>query len=58
MTDRWFIVRFKPSELLTQPVVADRVEIQNDHLALINSKGELVAMFLMEVVESWSESDF
>jgi hypothetical protein len=57
MSDRCFLVRFKPPELSTQPVIADTSEIQGDHLALINSQGKLAALFLLEVVESWSESD-
>jgi len=40
-----------------QPVIADRAEIQGDHLVFFNSKGELAALFLMEVVESWTEFD-
>jgi hypothetical protein len=57
MADRCFLISFKPPELCTQPAIADRAEIQSDHLAFINSKGKLTALFLMEVVESWSESD-
>jgi hypothetical protein len=57
MADRRFLIRFKPPKLSTQPVIAERAEIQGDHLVLFNSKGELAALFLMEVVESWSESD-
>ena len=38
-------------------MIADRAEIQGDHLVFFNSKGELAALFLMEVVESWTEFD-
>jgi hypothetical protein len=57
MADRRFLVRFKPPEMSRQPVIADRAEIQGDHLVFFNSKGDLAALFLMEVVESWSEFD-
>ena len=55
MTDRTFIVKFKPPELTIEPVVAATAEIYDDHLVLLNSKGELAALFLMDVVESWNE---
>ena len=55
MTDRTFIVRFKPRQLSTQPVIATDAEIHAEHLVLLNSTGKLAALFLMEVVESWTE---
>jgi hypothetical protein len=36
-------------------VLAVRAEIQGEHLVLLNSEGKLAAIFLLEVVESWSE---
>jgi hypothetical protein len=57
MTNRRFLVRFGPLELSTQTVIAERAEIQGDHLVFFNSKGDLAALFLMAIVESWSESD-
>jgi hypothetical protein len=57
LSDKLYVVRFKPPEISTQPVIASSVEIRDDHLILLDSKGELSALFLMEVVESWSESD-
>jgi hypothetical protein len=56
MTDKTYLVRFKPPEISTQPVVAERAEIHGEHLVFLNSKGELVALFLMEIVEGWSET--
>jgi hypothetical protein len=55
MTDRTFIVRFKPRQLSTQPVIAADAEIHGEHIVLLNSTGKLAALFLMEVVESWTE---
>lgn len=54
MTDRTFIVRFKPRELNTGSVIASTAEIQAEHIVFLNSTGELAALFLMEVVESWT----
>ena len=54
MTDKTYLVRFKPRELGIKAVIAARAEIHGEHIALLNSKGELAALFLMEIVESWS----
>jgi hypothetical protein len=54
MTDKTYLVRFKPREIGLQTVIAARAEIHGEHIALLNSKGELAALFLMEIVESWS----
>lgn len=35
-------------------VIAAKAEIHDEHLALLNAKGKLAALFLMEIVESWS----
>jgi len=35
-------------------VVAETIETQGDHLALIDSQGGLAALFLVELVESWN----
>ena len=55
MTEKRFLGRFKPRELAPQSFIAERAESQGDHLVLLTSTGELAAMFLMEIVESWSE---
>jgi hypothetical protein len=36
-------------------VSASRFEIQGEHLVFVNSKGDLAALFLMEIVASWNE---
>jgi hypothetical protein len=54
MTDKTYLVRFKPREIGLQTVIAARAEIHGEHIALLNSKGELAALFLMEIVESWN----
>ena len=55
MADVTFVVRFKSRDLQPQLVSASHVEIQGEHLAFLESHGKLIALFLMEVVESWSE---
>jgi hypothetical protein len=54
MTDETYLVRFKPPEMSAQLVVAESALIYGDHLVFCNSKDEVAALFLLEVVESWS----
>jgi hypothetical protein len=55
LTDKTYIVRFKSPEISTNVVVAASVEVHGEDLAFLNSDGELVARFLFETIESWSE---
>jgi hypothetical protein len=55
MASKTYLVRFKPPEISTQVVHAERAQINGEHLVFLNSKGELAALFLMEIVEDWSE---
>ena len=56
MADKTYIVKFKPSALgVVQTVVASTVEIHDEHLIFCNAKGELAALFLLEIVQSWNE---
>jgi hypothetical protein len=54
MTDKTYLVRLKPLELSLRAVIAASAGIHGEHIALRNSRGKLVALFLMEIVESWS----
>ena len=54
MTDQTYLVKLKPRELGLKAVIAARVEIHGEHVALLNSRGKLAALFLIEIVESWS----
>jgi hypothetical protein len=56
MNDKAYLIRFKHPELSIQCVIAASAEIHGEHIALLNSEGKLAALFLTEVVESWSES--
>jgi hypothetical protein len=55
MVDKTYLIRFKHPGLSSQPVTAASAEIHAEHIALLDSKGKLAALFLMEAVESWSE---
>jgi hypothetical protein len=55
MPDKTFRVLLKPPSGAIQHVSASRFEIQGKHLVFLDSKGGLAALFLMEIVESWSE---
>ena len=54
MTEKTYLVRFKPPETSTQTVVAAIAEVADDYLWMWKD-GDLVGLFAMEVVESWSE---
>jgi hypothetical protein len=56
MTDKTFLIRFKLATYLSpRPVLAAKAEIRGEHLILLDSGGKLVALFLLEIVDSWSE---
>jgi hypothetical protein len=52
-----YLIRFRRSDLTTQLVVAARPEIHGEHLLFFRSDGSLAALFLLETVETWSETD-
>ena len=56
MTDKTYLVRLKPRELGLHVVVAASAEIHGEHIVLLNSDGELAALFLLEIVENWTET--
>jgi hypothetical protein len=51
MTDKTYLVRFKPPETSTQTVVAAIVEVADDYLWMFKD-GDLFGLFAMEVVEA------
>jgi hypothetical protein len=53
LADKTYLVRFKPPQLGVQLVAASSAEIQGDHIALLNSNGQLAALLLLDIVESW-----
>lgn len=52
-----YLIRFRRSDLTTQLVVATRVEIHGEYLLFLRSDGSLAALFLLETVETWSETE-
>jgi hypothetical protein len=57
MTENKFLIRFKPSGPSSHLVVVATAAIHGDHLVFLRSDGSLAALFVLEVVESWSEVD-
>jgi len=55
MSDRTYLIRFKHPALGVRSVAAASAEIHGEHTVLLNSKGELTALFLTEDVDGWSE---
>jgi hypothetical protein len=57
MTDKTYLVRLKPRELGLHVVLAASAEIHGEHIVLLNSEGKLAALFLLEIVETWTETE-
>ena len=55
MSDKLYLIRFKGSELSFHAVIAARAEIHGEHLVFLRSDGKLAALFLLEIIEKWSE---
>jgi hypothetical protein len=53
MADRTYLVRLKSPSQAVEQVVASKVQIRGDHLVFVDSTGELVAIFLMDLIQSW-----
>jgi hypothetical protein len=52
--DQTYLVALKLPSRAVQHVIAARLEIHGENLVFLNAKGELAAMFLMEIVQSWN----
>lgn len=52
MVDHNYRVRLTTQTV--QHVVASTVQLYGDHLVFVNSRGQLVGLFLTNVVRSWS----
>ena len=57
MPDKTYLIRFKRSDLSSLLVIASSAEIHGEHLIFLRSDGRLTALFVLEIVESWSERD-
>ena len=54
MTDKIYTVRFKQGAIDTQHLTGASAEVYGDQLVFLNSSGEVVALFQLEIVESWT----
>jgi hypothetical protein len=57
MTNKTYLVRLKPRELGLHVAVAASAEIHGEHIVLLNSEGKLAALFLLEIVETCTETE-
>jgi len=55
MTGKTYLVRFKAPDTSPEFVVAESAQIHGEHLIFLNSNGDLAALFLLEIVESWDQ---
>jgi hypothetical protein len=55
MENRMFIVKLKHRGTGLYSVVAERLEIHEEHLVLLDFNGRLAGLFLVQAVESWHE---
>jgi hypothetical protein len=56
MPDKAYLIRFKgPDPMPSEHVYAAGVELHGEHLVFLKSDGTLAALFVLEIVESWSE---
>jgi len=54
MADQTYLVALKPPSRAVQHIIAATFEVRGEHLVFLNSKGQLAALFLMEIVQSWN----
>lgn len=55
MTDKTYFLRLRLPTRRFHVVTAANAEVHSDHLVFLNSRGELLLLFLLEMVESWNE---
>ena len=55
MADTPYLVRFKGADSPPKLVNAETIEFHGEHLVFLRSDGSLAALFLLEIVEGWSE---
>jgi hypothetical protein len=57
MTDKRYSVNISAPQRSTCILIAASAEIHGEHLVFLNSEGQPLFLFLLETVESWSESE-
>jgi hypothetical protein len=55
MADTAYLVRFKGADPAPEVVIAETIEFHGEHLVFLRSDGGLAALFVLEIVESWTE---
>jgi hypothetical protein len=55
MADRVYLVRFKGADLPPELVIAEHFEFHGEHMVFLRSDGSLAALFVLDIVEDWSE---
>jgi hypothetical protein len=54
MIEKTYMVRFETPENSAQYMTAASAKVDGENLVFLNSIGEPVAVFLLEIVESWT----
>jgi hypothetical protein len=55
MADTAYLVRFKGADPLPELVIAETIEFHGEHIVFLRSDGSMAALFVLDIVESWSE---
>jgi hypothetical protein len=54
MSEKIYVVYFKPPESSSQRVTASSHEVVDGYLVLRDENGDMRGLFLLEVVETWT----
>jgi hypothetical protein len=54
MLEQTYLVTLMPPSRAIQQVFAATAEVRGNHLVFLDAKGNFAALFLLELVESWS----
>lgn len=55
MPEKTYLLQFRPPEISLRTIIAATAEIHGEHLVLLDAKGRLAALFVLEMIESWNE---
>ena len=53
--DKAYLIRFKGTDLPPDLVIAANIEVHGEHVVFLRSDGTLAALYVLEIVDSWSE---
>lgn len=53
MPNKTYQVRLRPPSSAVQHVVAAEIRMLDNHLVFLDGKGDVAALFLVDLVESW-----